>query len=37
MNERCNQILLSIINSEEYITISKLSNIFNSLKRKILN
>ncbi|WP_066895164.1 BglG family transcription antiterminator [Clostridium nigeriense] len=35
MNERCNQILLSIINSEEYITISKLSNIFNVSQRTI--
>jgi mannitol operon transcriptional antiterminator len=35
MNERCNQILLSIINSEGYITIRQLSNMFNVSQRTI--
>lgn len=35
MNERCNQILLSIINSEGSITITQLSNMFNVSQRTI--
>ncbi|MCM0650134.1 BglG family transcription antiterminator [Clostridium swellfunianum] len=35
MNERCNQILLSIINNEDYITISQLSSMFNVSQRTI--
>lgn len=35
MNERCNQILLSIINNESYITIRQLSIMFNVSQRTV--